>query len=163
MRIIKVCIFNNSTLRVPLKQVKFITTLLSLRLPEPGCKRNKAFPINTSHTNQRKKKTAELLRPEPSCRSQLPYMICYREQSSAFSFSCDLKLYCVCVSWFQNQIEDPSLFVLSGLGKSEVDRLLKEMSLCLLDLQALCNILVQRAQGEEPNLSLLLGIKCKYM
>uniref|UniRef100_A0A3P9H3T0 Centrosomal protein 85, like n=1 Tax=Oryzias latipes TaxID=8090 RepID=A0A3P9H3T0_ORYLA len=59
----------------------------------------------------------------------------------------------------QNQIEDPSLFVLSGLGKSEVDRLLKEMSLCLLDLQALCNILVQRAQGEEPNLSLLLGIK----
>uniref|UniRef100_A0A3P9KFF3 Centrosomal protein 85 like n=1 Tax=Oryzias latipes TaxID=8090 RepID=A0A3P9KFF3_ORYLA len=64
-------------------------------------------------------------------------------------------------SFVQSRPADPSLFVLSGLGKSEVDRLLKEMSLCLLDLQALCNILVQRAQGKEPNLSLLLGIKCK--
>ncbi|KAK5880512.1 hypothetical protein CesoFtcFv8_023533 [Champsocephalus esox] len=41
----------------------------------------------------------------------------------------------------------------------EVGRLLKEMSLCLLDLQALCSILAQRAQGKEPNLSLLLGMK----
>lgn len=41
----------------------------------------------------------------------------------------------------------------------EVSRLLKEMSLCLLDLQALCSILAQRAQGKEPNLSLLLGMK----
>ncbi|KAM9840826.1 centrosomal protein of 85 kDa-like [Aulostomus maculatus] len=41
----------------------------------------------------------------------------------------------------------------------EVGRLLKEMSLCLLDLQALFNILAQRAQGKELNLSLLLGMK----
>uniref|UniRef100_A0A3B4Y6C4 Uncharacterized protein n=2 Tax=Seriola lalandi dorsalis TaxID=1841481 RepID=A0A3B4Y6C4_SERLL len=49
---------------------------------------------------------------------------------------------------------------LSHLEMPEVGRLLKEMSLCLLDLQALCNILAQRAQGKEPNLSLLLGMKC---
>ncbi|XP_041831769.1 centrosomal protein of 85 kDa-like isoform X2 [Melanotaenia boesemani] len=44
-------------------------------------------------------------------------------------------------------------------GTSEVDRLLKEMSLCLLDLQGLCSILAQRAQGKQPNLSLLLAMK----
>ncbi|XP_016151276.1 centrosomal protein of 85 kDa-like isoform X4 [Sinocyclocheilus grahami] len=37
--------------------------------------------------------------------------------------------------------------------------LLKEMSLCLLDLKGLCSVLTQRAQGKEPNLALLLGIK----
>ncbi|KAM6964807.1 centrosomal protein of 85 kDa-like [Aplochiton taeniatus] len=42
---------------------------------------------------------------------------------------------------------------------SEAGPLLKEMSLCLLDLKALCSILSQRAQGQEPNLALLLGIK----
>ncbi|CAN9507563.1 unnamed protein product [Ophioblennius macclurei] len=42
---------------------------------------------------------------------------------------------------------------------SKVSQLLKEMSLCLLDLQALCSILIQRAQGKEPSLSLLLGMK----
>ncbi|XP_066532465.1 centrosomal protein of 85 kDa-like [Hoplias malabaricus] len=41
----------------------------------------------------------------------------------------------------------------------EAGPLLKEMSLCLLDLKALCSILTQRAQGKEPNLALLLGIK----
>ncbi|VTJ76007.1 Hypothetical predicted protein [Marmota monax] len=40
-----------------------------------------------------------------------------------------------------------------------VDQLFKEMSYCLLDLKALCSILNQRAQGKEPNLSLLLGIR----
>ncbi|XP_044532760.1 centrosomal protein of 85 kDa-like [Gracilinanus agilis] len=39
------------------------------------------------------------------------------------------------------------------------DQLFKEMSHCLFDLKALCNILTQRAQGKEPNLSLLLGIR----
>ncbi|NWR74939.1 CE85L protein, partial [Centropus unirufus] len=39
------------------------------------------------------------------------------------------------------------------------DQLFKEMSHCLFDLKALCSILTQRAQGEEPNLSLLLGIR----
>ncbi|KAM8825791.1 centrosomal protein of 85 kDa-like [Synchiropus picturatus] len=41
----------------------------------------------------------------------------------------------------------------------EVGELLSEMSLCLLDLRALCSILTQRAQGKELNLSLLLGMK----
>ncbi|KAM9782852.1 centrosomal protein of 85 kDa-like [Neosynchiropus ocellatus] len=41
----------------------------------------------------------------------------------------------------------------------EVGELLNEMSLCLLDLRALCSILAQRAQGKELNLSLLLGMK----
>ncbi|XP_035880514.1 centrosomal protein of 85 kDa-like isoform X2 [Phyllostomus discolor] len=40
-----------------------------------------------------------------------------------------------------------------------IDQLFKEMSYCLLDLKALCSILNQRAQGKEPNLSLLLGIR----
>ncbi|XP_045916951.1 centrosomal protein of 85 kDa-like isoform X2 [Micropterus dolomieu] len=48
---------------------------------------------------------------------------------------------------------------LSHVEILEVGRLLKEMSMCLLDLQALCSILAQRAQGKEPNLSLLLGMK----
>ncbi|XP_068578066.1 centrosomal protein of 85 kDa-like isoform X2 [Cebidichthys violaceus] len=47
----------------------------------------------------------------------------------------------------------------SHVEMPEVGRLLKEMSLSLLDLQALCSILAQRAQGKEPNLSLLLGMK----
>ncbi|XP_026174336.1 centrosomal protein of 85 kDa-like isoform X2 [Mastacembelus armatus] len=41
----------------------------------------------------------------------------------------------------------------------ELGQLLKEMSLCLPDLQALCSILAERAEGKEPNLSLLLGLK----
>ncbi|XP_072411990.1 centrosomal protein of 85 kDa-like isoform X2 [Chiloscyllium punctatum] len=40
-----------------------------------------------------------------------------------------------------------------------IEKLLKEISYCLCDLRALCNILTQRAQGKEPNLSLLLGIQ----
>ncbi|XP_038623321.1 centrosomal protein of 85 kDa-like isoform X2 [Tachyglossus aculeatus] len=40
-----------------------------------------------------------------------------------------------------------------------VDQLFKEMSHCLLDLKALCSVLNERAQGTEPNLSLLLGIR----
>ncbi|KAM9704364.1 centrosomal protein of 85 kDa-like [Menidia menidia] len=44
-------------------------------------------------------------------------------------------------------------------GVPEVEQLLKEMSLCLLDLQALCSIMAQRAQGKEPNLSLLLSME----
>ncbi|XP_027704366.1 centrosomal protein of 85 kDa-like isoform X2 [Vombatus ursinus] len=45
------------------------------------------------------------------------------------------------------------------LNFSMVDQLFKEMSHCLFDLKALCSILNQRAQGKEPNLSLLLGIR----
>ncbi|XP_062406178.1 centrosomal protein of 85 kDa-like isoform X2 [Sardina pilchardus] len=47
----------------------------------------------------------------------------------------------------------------SGTSAQESGPLLKEMSLCLMDLKALCNILTHRAQGKEPNLTLLLGIK----
>ncbi|XP_077103201.1 centrosomal protein of 85 kDa-like isoform X2 [Siphateles boraxobius] len=42
---------------------------------------------------------------------------------------------------------------------NEAGPLMKEMSLCLLDLKGLCSVLTQRAQGKEPNLALLLGIK----
>ncbi|XP_034556117.1 centrosomal protein of 85 kDa-like isoform X2 [Notolabrus celidotus] len=62
----------------------------------------------------------------------------------------------------QQQVEEeegPSERPVSSVEAPEVSRLLKEMSLCLLDLQALCSILSQRAQGKEPNLSLLLGMK----
>ncbi|XP_072355488.1 centrosomal protein of 85 kDa-like isoform X1 [Scyliorhinus torazame] len=40
-----------------------------------------------------------------------------------------------------------------------IQKLLKEISSCLHDLRELCNILTQRAQGKEPNLSLLLGLQ----
>ncbi|XP_044025584.1 centrosomal protein of 85 kDa-like isoform X2 [Siniperca chuatsi] len=60
----------------------------------------------------------------------------------------------------QRQVGDgPGGHPLSHVEVPEVGRLLKQMSLCLLDLQALCSILAQRAQGKEPNLSLLLGMK----
>uniref|UniRef100_A0A8D0DQL6 Centrosomal protein 85 like n=1 Tax=Salvator merianae TaxID=96440 RepID=A0A8D0DQL6_SALMN len=39
------------------------------------------------------------------------------------------------------------------------DELFKEMSHCLFDLKALCSILTHKAQGKEPNVSLLLGIR----
>ncbi|XP_072499248.1 centrosomal protein of 85 kDa-like isoform X1 [Notamacropus eugenii] len=45
------------------------------------------------------------------------------------------------------------------LNLNMVDQLFKEMSHSLFDLKALCSILNQRAQGKEPNLSLLLGIR----
>ncbi|XP_072107706.1 centrosomal protein of 85 kDa-like isoform X2 [Mobula birostris] len=47
----------------------------------------------------------------------------------------------------------------SAEERRDIQMVLKEMSNCLHDLQALCNILTQRAQGKEPNLSLLLGIQ----
>lgn len=62
----------------------------------------------------------------------------------------------------QQQVEEeqgPSERPVPSMEPPEVSRLLREMSLCLLDLQALCSILSQRAQGKEPNLSLLLGMK----
>ncbi|KAK7907017.1 hypothetical protein WMY93_015629 [Mugilogobius chulae] len=43
--------------------------------------------------------------------------------------------------------------------KPEVGQLLRDMSVCVRDLQSLGTILSQRAQGQEPNLSVLLGIK----
>nr|XP_029536009.1 centrosomal protein of 85 kDa-like isoform X2 [Oncorhynchus nerka] len=35
-----------------------------------------------------------------------------------------------------------------------------EMASCLCDLRSLCNVLTQRSQGRDPNLSLLLGVSC---
>ncbi|XP_051999491.1 centrosomal protein of 85 kDa [Xyrauchen texanus] len=58
----------------------------------------------------------------------------------------------------------------SGLGLSDrsapmipacarlTQRLYGEMASCLCDLRFLCNVLTQRAQGSDPNLSMLLGI-----
>lgn len=37
-----------------------------------------------------------------------------------------------------------------------------ELASCLQDLQSVYSIVTQRAQGKDPNLSLLLGIRCKY-
>lgn len=38
----------------------------------------------------------------------------------------------------------------------------QELASCLQDLQDVCSIVTQRAQGHDPNLSLLLGIHCKF-
>ncbi|KAK2864297.1 hypothetical protein Q7C36_003451 [Tachysurus vachellii] len=64
----------------------------------------------------------------------------------------DLKMLSKSVQQKQQHVDN-------NTGLPEAGSLLKEMSLCLLDLKALCNILTQRAQGKEPNLALLLGIK----
>lgn len=37
-----------------------------------------------------------------------------------------------------------------------------ELASCLQELQSVYSIVTQRAQGKDPNLSLLLGIRCKY-
>ncbi|XP_051892189.1 centrosomal protein of 85 kDa isoform X2 [Pristis pectinata] len=42
------------------------------------------------------------------------------------------------------------------------EKLHRELARSLHDLQAICNILTQRTQGKDPNLSLLLGIQCKH-
>uniref|UniRef100_A0A8C1XYG0 Centrosomal protein 85, like n=1 Tax=Cyprinus carpio TaxID=7962 RepID=A0A8C1XYG0_CYPCA len=55
--------------------------------------------------------------------------------------------------------DEETLNVTPGSCLKEAGPLLKEMSLCLLDLKGLCSVLTQRAQGKEPNLALLLGIK----
>uniref|UniRef100_A0A672PUS7 Centrosomal protein 85 like n=1 Tax=Sinocyclocheilus grahami TaxID=75366 RepID=A0A672PUS7_SINGR len=59
----------------------------------------------------------------------------------------------------QRRADEETLNVSPGSCLKEAGPLLKEMSLCLLDLKGLCSVLTQRAQGKEPNLALLLGIK----
>uniref|UniRef100_A0A8C2ASS8 Centrosomal protein 85 n=1 Tax=Cyprinus carpio TaxID=7962 RepID=A0A8C2ASS8_CYPCA len=44
------------------------------------------------------------------------------------------------------------------MGARLTQKLYGEMAACLCDLRSLCNILTQRAQGHDPNLSMLLGI-----
>ncbi|TMS10470.1 Centrosomal protein of 85 kDa [Larimichthys crocea] len=43
-------------------------------------------------------------------------------------------------------------------GARLTQRLHVEIASCLSDLRSLCSILTQRAQGQDPNLSLLLGL-----
>ncbi len=42
-------------------------------------------------------------------------------------------------------------------------RLMKEMGICFAELQSLVNICVQRAEGQDPNISVLLGVKGKSL
>lgn len=50
---------------------------------------------------------------------------------------------------------------LQATGARLTQRLHKELASCLCDLRSLCSILTQRAQGQDPNLSLLLGLTRK--
>ncbi|XP_053743055.1 centrosomal protein of 85 kDa isoform X1 [Synchiropus splendidus] len=47
---------------------------------------------------------------------------------------------------------------LQPAGARLTQKLHTEMASCLSDLRSLCSILTQRAQGQDPNLSLLLGL-----
>lgn len=47
-------------------------------------------------------------------------------------------------------------------GARLTQKLHAEIASCLSDLRSLCSILTQRAQGKDPNLSLLLGLTCKH-
>ncbi|XP_017288246.1 centrosomal protein of 85 kDa-like isoform X2 [Kryptolebias marmoratus] len=72
-----------------------------------------------------------------------------------------LKLQKEEIQRLSSRLMDKSLLahLSSEVRISEVDRLLREMSLVLLDLQGLCSILAQRAQGKQPNPSVLLAMK----
>ncbi|MGH0181326.1 UNVERIFIED_CONTAM: hypothetical protein FKN15_006226 [Acipenser sinensis] len=60
----------------------------------------------------------------------------------------------------QEQLGQPGQCEAPQAGSSQLtQRLHGEMAACLYDLQSLCNILNQRSQGRDPNLSLLLGIR----
>ncbi|KAL1259878.1 hypothetical protein QQF64_010455, partial [Cirrhinus molitorella] len=56
--------------------------------------------------------------------------------------------------------ETPSGCGLLPVGARLTQKLYGEMAACLCDLRSLCNVLTQRAQGHDPNLSMLLGIAC---
>ncbi|XP_056142181.1 centrosomal protein of 85 kDa [Lampris incognitus] len=65
----------------------------------------------------------------------------------------------------QEHMEDPkwkyanqASSTLQPAGARLTQRLHGEMFSCLCELRSLCNVLTQRAQGQDPNLSLLLGI-----
>ncbi|KAM6967336.1 centrosomal protein of 85 kDa [Aplochiton taeniatus] len=57
--------------------------------------------------------------------------------------------------WRNANLSPPTL---QPAGARLTQRLHGEMASCLADLRSLCNVLTQRAQGRDPNLSLLLGI-----
>ncbi|XP_034552900.1 centrosomal protein of 85 kDa isoform X2 [Notolabrus celidotus] len=65
----------------------------------------------------------------------------------------------------QEQMSDPeqtgtnqASSTLQPAGARLTQRLHLEIASCLSDLRSLCSILTQRAQGQDPNLSLLLGL-----
>ncbi|XP_060906907.1 centrosomal protein of 85 kDa isoform X2 [Labrus mixtus] len=65
----------------------------------------------------------------------------------------------------QEQMSDPeqrstnqASSTLQPAGARLTQRLHIEIASCLSDLRSLCSILTQRAQGQDPNLSLLLGL-----
>ncbi|KAM7420466.1 hypothetical protein PAMA_014945 [Pampus argenteus] len=65
----------------------------------------------------------------------------------------------------QEQMSDPeqrssnqASSALQPAGARLTQRLHLEIASCLSDLRSLCSILTQRAQGQDPNLSLLLGL-----
>ncbi|XP_046887258.1 centrosomal protein of 85 kDa isoform X1 [Hypomesus transpacificus] len=63
----------------------------------------------------------------------------------------------------QERLEDPEWrgpdrASLQPAGARLTQKLHREMASCLGDLRSVCNVLTQRAQGRNPNLSLLLGI-----
>ncbi|KAE8288606.1 Centrosomal protein of 85 kDa [Larimichthys crocea] len=65
----------------------------------------------------------------------------------------------------QEQLSDPehrsssqASSALQPAGARLTQRLHVEIASCLSDLRSLCSILTQRAQGQDPNLSLLLGL-----
>ncbi|XP_028326807.1 centrosomal protein of 85 kDa isoform X2 [Gouania willdenowi] len=53
---------------------------------------------------------------------------------------------------------DQASSVLQPAGADLTQKLHSEIASCLSDLRSLCSILTQRAQGQDPNLSLLLGL-----
>ena len=68
----------------------------------------------------------------------------------------------------QEQMSDPeqrggsqASSALQPAGARLTQRLHVEIASCLSDLRSLCSILTQRAHGQDPNLSLLLGLTCK--
>lgn len=69
----------------------------------------------------------------------------------------------------QEQMSDPeqrstsqASSALQPAGARLTQRLHVEIASCLSELRSLCSILTQRAQGQDPNLSLLLGLTCKH-
>lgn len=65
----------------------------------------------------------------------------------------------------QEQLNEPELRDPSASGSLQpasarlTYRLHSELASCLSDLRSLCSILTQRARGQDPNLSLLLGLQ----
>ena len=51
---------------------------------------------------------------------------------------------------------------LTGEAHKLERRLLKEMAVCFAELQSLVQICVQRAEGQDPNISVLLGVKGQF-